>query len=284
MSKRFKPRSVRSRRKKARSNVASELKLEHLERRLLLDVAGWWDELGYRSASGGGVSWDLSDNPGGAQLVLSGDGDPIIFWTDGILEEYVDVPISFHFQTAGAIYARQYGGEELGWWDLNSGGGDSLSAAINTVIFSDDEIQDIEDAFEARDSEDDPVNPNDFIFGGNNVNTPARQISAAAGPNGIIVVVWVADAIPLEVPSDGREGLDSEIYAKMWNGQQWLELNVSARGGGVSNDGAALNEKPDVAISDSGDVYISYTALHPLTDQREIVVKRFGFDYGLSKA
>ena len=240
------------------------LSLENLEQRVLLDVAGWWDELGFRSGSGGGITVDQSSDAGEIQMVLSGDSDPVAIWIEGTINEFVDTPITFDFNTTGNIYARQYAGEELGWWDLSSGSGDT--AAINTTTFIAALSADIVEAAEAREVD---------LGGGPTFTTSASQISAASGPDGQIVVVWVADAIPTEIPDDGRLGLDSEIYAKMWDGQAWIELSDSARGGGLSDDGVVLNEKPDVVISDGGDVFVSYTAIHPLTNQREIVVKKF---------
>ena len=132
--------------------VTPQLTLESLERRLLLDVAGWWDELGWRGASGGGATWDLQQDPGEAQLILSSDGDPVLIWVDtqetqgpvdgghedlGIgFGEYIEDPIPYSWQVSGAIYARQYvddpDGANLGWWDLSPGSGDALLSAINT--------------------------------------------------------------------------------------------------------------------------------------------------------
>lgn len=196
------------------------LRLESLEQRLLLSVNGWWDELGWRSASGGGVSWDATDRPGEAQMVLSSDGDPVVFWIDGTFNEYVNTPVPFHWEVSGDIYARQYA-DAIGWWDLSPGSGDNVSIGTG------------------------------------------RQMTAAAGPDGTFVVAWVSGT-----------GATSEIQAKMWTGQSWVGLGTSASTVGLSNDGV-LNEKPDVAINGAGEVFISYTAIHPRTNQREIVVKRF---------
>ena len=122
-----------SRRKLPSSRSEAKLRLESLERRILLDTAGWWDELGWRSASGGGVSWDEVTDAAEAEIVLSVDGDPVIFWVEGDLVEYMSEPIPFHFQTSGAIYAREYSGDNLSWYDLSYGSGDELLYAVNTT-------------------------------------------------------------------------------------------------------------------------------------------------------
>ena len=62
MSGKIRRRMMRARRRnKSATSRDPVLQVEPLERRLLLDVAGLWDEIGWRSASGSGVSWD-SDN------------------------------------------------------------------------------------------------------------------------------------------------------------------------------------------------------------------------------
>ena len=124
MSQEIRRRMKRAWRRKNTGNTnASGLQLENLERRVLLDVAGFWDELGWRSATGGGISWDESDSganvSGEAQLVLSADGDPIILWIEGQFNEYVEEPVPFHWEVNGSIYARQYAAD-VGWWDLTA--------------------------------------------------------------------------------------------------------------------------------------------------------------------
>jgi HYDIN/CFA65/VesB family protein len=222
MSHKVRRRMKRSwRRNESLKDKQSGLQLENLERRVLLDVAGFWDELGWRSATGGGISWDEdagtadSDAPGEAQLVLSVDGDPIVLWIEGQFNEYADSPVPFHWEVDGSIYARQYAAE-VGWWDLSPGSGDTV--AIGT----------------------------------------GSQLAATTGPDGQVVATWLSGA---------------EIEAARWNGTIWEPL------GPVSND-AVANEKPDVAVNDAGEIFVSYTAMQPRTGQREIVVKKYGYDYG----
>jgi len=129
MSQRQRRRVKRSRRQARKSRQGSArghsgLHLESLESRLLLDVAGLWDEMGWRSASGGGVTWDRADVSGEAQMALSPDGDPLVFWIEGAFNEYIDTPIPYEWEMSGEIYARQYAGEEMVWGDLLPGSGD----------------------------------------------------------------------------------------------------------------------------------------------------------------
>ncbi|MBN1435626.1 MAG: choice-of-anchor D domain-containing protein [Sedimentisphaerales bacterium] len=255
-------------RSKSRILPKADLKLEPLEQRLLLDVSGWWDELGFRSGSGGGITWDPIDVAGESQLVLSSDGDPIAVWVEGTFIEYNEDPIPFHWEIDGDIYVRQYAGSTdpayqglPGWWDLSDGSADGLNNVDTGEGEGDDEDGYVE-----------PVHTGSV----NRIGT-GRQIAAAAGPNGEVAVVWVTNG-----SSDPEElnytGGDSEIYGRIWDGSEWVQMDWSETYGGISND-AVLNEKPSVVISPVGEVFVSYTAIHPGTDQREIVVKRYGYNY-----
>jgi|GEM_PF-2891241 len=234
MFRRLRRRSKRLSQKVKNSPAAKNyfrLTLENLEQRLLLDTAGLWDEIGWRSGSGGGISYDPAGDQAEAKMVLSSDGDPVILWVEGAtgsLQEYIDTPVPYHWQMEGPIYARQYA-DDIGWWDFTSGSGDTV--AIGT----------------------------------------GSQIDAASGAHGQIAVVWVGQA-------SGDTGGDNEIYLRLWNGESWVALAGSASGGGVSND-TVLNEKPSVAMNNLGEIFVSYTAVHPLSNQREIVVKKYGYDY-----
>ncbi len=224
------------------------LRLESLEQRVLLNVDGFWDELGFGGASGGGITRNyegLSDD-GDVQFVFSEDSDPVAIWVHGSINEYVNTPINYDFQAQGEIYAKQFAGNpnnisdasDLGWWDLSPGSGDTVSIGTGT------------------------------------------EIAAASGPNGEIVVVWLT--LP-EDDGDPETPLPTnDVHGRMWNGTEWLEIDGSATGGGISND-SVMNSNPDVAISDGGEIFVSYTATHPLTNQTEIVVKEFGFNLGNSK-
>ncbi|MCK4627430.1 MAG: hypothetical protein KAT56_00430, partial [Sedimentisphaerales bacterium] len=222
---------VTARRKTGVSQSKTSLRLENLERRVLLDTAGWWDEIGWRGASGGGVTWDRADDCAEAQLVLSVDGDPVVLWSEGALSEYVggndgSGRMPFHFETEGPIYARQFGGEDVGWWDLTSGSADLTSIATG------------------------------------------KELDAASGPNGEIVLVYNSGG---------------EIYANEWDGTQWNSLGWISDEQGLEEDGTqtqgTVKEKPSVAVSDSGEIFVSYTSHRPLSGQREIIVKKYGYDF-----
>jgi HYDIN/CFA65/VesB-like, Ig-like domain len=231
---------VTTRKRTGMPQSRTSLRLENLERRVLLDTAGWWDELGWRGASGGGVTWDRADDCAEAQLVLSVDGDPIVLWSEGTLSEYVggndgSGRMPFHFETEGPIYARQFGGEEAGWWNLTSGSGDTASIATG------------------------------------------KELDAVSGPNGQIVLVYNSGG---------------EIYANEWDGTQWNSLGwisdeVSTTAGDPDDTEdlddpvaqEAVKEKPSVAVSSSGEIFVSYTSHRPLSGQREIIVKKYGYDF-----
>ena len=188
------------------------LQVETLERRMLLDVAGIWDELGWRSASGAGISWDSEDatpadtdiqvTAGESQLLLGEDGDPIVLWIEGAFNEYIDSPVPFDWEVEGVIYARQYAGD-LGWWDLTPNSGDPVT----------------------EDSE-----ANIMIGTGS-------QLEAVAGPNGQIIAAWTNDA---------------QIQISRWDGDDWTrltdgeELNV----GEVNNNpSVTINALGEIFVS-----------------------------------
>ena len=126
--------------KTATARQTQSLQVEPLENRLLLN-AGWWDELGWRSASGAGISDDNNADPGDVQLVLSSDGDPVALWINGDSATgptRVGSPttgrIPYHWEVSGTIEAAQYVGGDQGWVDLSSaeqsiGNGTELAAA-----------------------------------------------------------------------------------------------------------------------------------------------------------
>jgi len=232
--------SFLARKKESGANRRDCLRLESLENRVLLDTAGLWDDIGWRSASGGGISYDGTVEAAETERVLSSDGDPVVFWVEGTLDEFVAEPVPFGFETTGSIYARQYAGDDMGWMDLGAGRGDANSVGFGS------------------------------------------QLSAASGPDGRIVLAWVSS---------------SNIYVSVWDGSTWIELDGSATDTGISDtrgivipedqeEGEELivsiqAEQPSIAFSHTGEIYVSYTAMHPNNDsnQRDIVVKKYGYDY-----
>ncbi|MCP4710724.1 MAG: hypothetical protein GY869_19030, partial [Planctomycetes bacterium] len=233
MSGKLKRRMIRARhRNQSKAPQKTALQVESLERRMLLDVAGIWDELGWRSASGGGVSWDSENANGGAtedhvtagesQMVLSEDGDPVILWIEGEFHEYEDSPVPFDWEVEGIIYARQYAGD-LGWWDLTPNSGDPVPG--------------------------DPAN-NVMIGTGS-------QLETVAGPNGQIVAAWTND---------------NQIEVSRWDGTTWTQLITADE----LNVGT-VNNNPSVVVNELGEIFVSYTAYHPDTEQNEIVVQKYGY-------
>ncbi|MBN2842697.1 MAG: hypothetical protein JXM68_06375, partial [Sedimentisphaerales bacterium] len=236
----------------------SVLKLEALENRTLLDVAGYWSELGYRSASGGGVSWDVANDVGQTQMVTTTDGDSVVFWIDGNFNDSVTMdvssdPVMGTYNFYGTIHARQYAGEDLGWWDLSYGSGD---IAI----------------------------------------TRGGQIDVAAGPNGSIVLAGVDDS--------------QQAFVMLWNGYDWQNITTANIGRDYAStvnpimtqvqvneeaedaEGTEVDEteivtevlvadvsSPSVAVNDAGEIFVSYTVMHPNSNQYEVVVKKYGYTY-----
>ncbi|MBN1764736.1 MAG: hypothetical protein JW860_05720, partial [Sedimentisphaerales bacterium] len=222
-----------------KEETSGRLRLEPLEQRLLLATEGWWDELGWRSATGGGVTWDNAMDAADAELVLSVDGDPMILWIEGdqdLIDEYVggndgSGRLPFHWEITGNIYARQYAGEDLGWWEIAPGSSE--------VIIDDDTGQQI------------------IMIG------TGSEMEAASGPNGEVAVVWVTQNID-------DPGLDNNINVNIWDGDSWLAAPLVVSNGEYS-------EKPSIEYSANGEIFVSYTAIHPDTSQRDIVVKKYGY-------
>ena len=255
--------------KSPESGSSSKLNLEALENRLLLDVAGYWSELGYRSGSGGGVSWDSNSDAGETALVTTSDGDSVVFWVEGfyptVTDEYgiydtsinlypVDDPVQGTYNFEGRIHAKQYAGSDLGWWDFSNGSGDTQIA-----------------------------------YG--------SQIDAAAGPDGTIILTGIdTDDMVFVMLWDGDQWLDittaneTTNYASTVN-QEITQVQVdedAADSGGTNQDETEVvtetivstASSPSVAVNDAGEIYLTYSVQHPNTDQTEIVVMKYGYTYG----
>ncbi len=280
-------------RSERQSKGSGQLSMEVLEHRLLLDVAGVWDELGWRAASGGGVSWDAHDEPSDAQFVTTSDGDPVLFWVDStdtgtftaMIDEYLGGSdgsgrLPFHWESKGIISASQYVSEDIGWASMGGMGGLDAASAINQAIYTDSS------GTLTRIGKSDYKNQfiTEYVDGGLAVCSYATEMSAVAGPNGTMAVTWVAQEVPPTAYS-GSTYDQVQIYAMFWTGSEWVELDGSGSNAGVSQvDGLSADaytvEAPDITISETGEVFISYTALHPgsgSASQREIVVKKYGY-------
>ena len=139
-------------------------------------INGWWDEMGWRSGSGSGVSYDEHSTPTDGQLTLTSSGVPTVFWVEDDHNDYdyfqkykTSSPVPFHWEVSGDIYARQYGGESLGWVNIWAGSGD----------------------------DGDPVG-----YG--------SQIAVAAGPDGQMGIAWVGSSSEINVRLwNGNRWLDA---------------------------------------------------------------------------
>jgi len=94
------------------------------------------------------------------------------------------------------------------------------------------------------------------------------ELGGSASGTGIIHTgSWSGAEASLAIDSNGfiyvtarvQRGpyLSDEIYLKVWDGTEWVELGGSASGGGISNAGG-WNSSPKVAVKD-GMVYVAWT-------------------------
>ncbi len=221
----------------------SSLKFEPLENRLLLDVAGYWSELGYRSGSGGGVSWDTTSDVGETQIITSEDGDPVVFWVEGNYSDLTTLdadadPVPYSYYLSGTIHARQYAGEDLGWWDLDGGSGDS---AI----------------------------------------TSGGQIDVVTGPNGRIILAGISNDQVFVMQWDGADWTDISNAGVTVNLQTVVATAIDPDDPDTLVDvtEGVTASKPSIAVNDAGEIFVSYTAEFPGASQSEIVVMKYGFAY-----
>ncbi len=274
-------------------SAISSLKLEPLENRLLLDVAGYWSELGYRSGSGGGVSWDPGNEVGETSLVTTSDGDSVAFWVEGQYGnsgtlDVSDYPVQGTYAFNGTVHCKQYAGEDLGWWDFSYGSGDQALA-----------------------------------YGG--------QIDAASGPDGTIIISGVGISVErflsddspflatythdqlLAMSTQQRVDLVStydQAFVMLWDGQDWQDITIANlnqsyestvnpniiqtittdiiddNGDPIVDEGEAVTQTiiadvtgPAVAVNDAGEIFVTYSVEHPNTDQSEVVVMKYGYTY-----
>ena len=221
----------------------SYLSFEPLESRLLLDVAGYWSELGYRSASGGGVSWDPTSDVGETQIITSEDGDPVVFWVEGTYQNLItldasDDPVPYSYSLTGTVHARQFAGEDLGWWDLDTGSGDTA-----------------------------------IINGG--------QIDAVAGPNGKILLTGITNDQVFVMEWDGADWTNISNAGATVNLQTVVTTVPDPQDPDTLIDvtEGIVASKPSIAVNGAGEIFVSYTAEFPGANQREIVVMKYGYAY-----
>ena len=279
--------------RKSTPDSKSTLKFEPLENRLLLDVAGYWSELGYRSASGGGVSWDsgvdhyygvhasgtdvndrITEGVGGTQVITTEDGDAVVFWVEGQLIDELSLdaktdPVPYSYDQIGLVNARQFAGEDLGWWDLGT---------VNDT-YDIDEDGNVAEIYNSGDSgivSDNPYLEDDETL------LAGTQIEAVSGPNGTIILTGIRAQLE-DVPDIARDGqiyqATDQVFVMIWDGSDWEDITY-AFGTDTSVNLVDQASKPSVAVNDAGEIFISYTAEFPDANQSDIVVMKYGFSYG----
>jgi hypothetical protein len=80
-------------------------------------------------------------------------------------------------------------------------------------------------------------------------NTPVSSLDVcmALDPDGFPVVAWY---------ESGNLGLN--VFLRRWEGTSWIELNGSGSGAGLSGSGNHFAYRPDVAVSSTGVIYVTY--------------------------
>ncbi|MBI9016107.1 MAG: choice-of-anchor D domain-containing protein [Phycisphaerae bacterium] len=209
----------------------------------ITETQGDWVELGWRSASSGGVSWNLSNNAAESTMVLGHDGDPIVFWVEGpgqnagdkgvnktpinqyatCITEFVQ-PLyyehSYGFEVYGIVNARQHCGD-LGWWDLRTGLGD-----------------------------------------GNGLNILGTQLDAAVKPNGDIVLCMKAN------------GSVAQVY--LWNGSNLEDLGIASEGV-IDRPKVAVGPTGEIFVCYTA---IPWDAQGNLDfEHTEVVVRKYTYNY-----
>lgn len=204
-----------------------------------------WEEVGAGSASGGGIS-NNSGESYEASLAITPEGEPWVAWTN--------LPDAGSGSSNGEIYVRRFDG--TAWVEVGAGsatgGGISNNAGISEepslaigndgsvfVAWTDDSSGDAEiyvkrwngSAWVAAGS-------GAASGGGISSNTESsRSPSLAVVDANHAFVAWV-----------DRSGGDTEIYAKVWDGNTWAPAGSNgASGGGISNNaGDSLEVSLDI--------------------------------------
>lgn len=250
------------------------LSIEALEPRRLLDVSGIWQELGFRSASGGGVTYN-SFNQGNTQPDMELDVQ--------------QRPYVAHAEN-GHIFVTAYNG--FAWTPI----GGRLSDAGPTPWGNWD--PDIE-----LDFQDTPYVVWQHLDGDTGYDIHLkyydgeawRELGGSATDEGISAdgvnnyepsLVIGRDGLPIVAYTAYDEtGYDYDIVVKKWDGTQWVELTntlpfgaqqgttTTLFGGGVSND-TFDSTNPELAIDKSGFPILVWSSQANEQD-REIYVRQW---------
>ena len=206
-----------------------------------------WEELG-GSASNGGISdnWAASGYP---SLVIDGNDRPIVAW---------------HDDSGGArnIYLRRWNGttwEELGGSASDGGISGSLAASNDpSLVLGPDGAPIV-----AWQEDSGFLNLDVYLRRWN--GTSWEELGGSASDGGISDNNGSSGFVSLAIDGDGRpvvawrddSGGDFEIYLRRWNGDDWVELDGSASGGGISANGGD-SRSPSLATLPGGAPIVSW--------------------------
>jgi len=203
-----------------------------------------WVQMGAHSASGAGVSDNVSDSYEPA-ITTDYDGNPIVCWQDWKTNDY-------------EIYVKRWDGSawvEMGVGSASGGGvSDNAGGSYGVAVAADadwqpiicwvDDSSGVAEIFVKRWNGSAWVEMGAGSASGTGISetdgastAPAIVTDLAGAP----VVCWQQDT-----------GEGSQIYARHWDGAAWVELGTgSASGGGVSDSGGNCY-RPAMTVSSNG--------------------------------
>ncbi len=273
------------------------LSIEPLEPRRLLDVSGIWQELGFRSASGGGISNDGHQfNADTYFLDYGHSGDPAV----ANLPNGETVMV---YENDAGLQAKLFDG--FAWNDIYVDPNDPTKLALPGTDFGRDpdvavdangsiyvtwlsDVDDDADVYLLKGSLE--FNPDTELFfwtwsglGGSDDGTGISSDGVINGPPAVAVG---PDNLPV-VTYSARDPYwgDMDVVAKKWIGGRWVELTstraFTAGGGGVSNDtfasaGWADDPQPvDIAIGSDNAPIVVWSSSIDQTTPAQIYARRW---------
>jgi hypothetical protein len=266
-----------SKRKVAAKRGKSRLSIEPLEPRRLLDVTGIWQELGFRSASGGGITsnpyflhdyhTDMGIDPQGRPIIVNVQDGALVAqtyngfrWTQ--VGDWISGPYPSAFHDDDPAIALDYRG-----------------VPYVAYLHREDGIPTTEiylKYFDTTTGTWKPLGGSDSGEGISNDGTNNAKPAIAIAPNGQPIVAYEAY---------DQTGNDYEIVVKQYDGNRWVELTnglefgktqgtmSSLYGGGVSDD-TFDSRSPRLAVDKSGYPIVVWQST-AFANNSEIYVRRW---------